>query len=371
MKASFRPLSGFGLLHDCPMTTPIRLLICNWRYEGHSRAGGAEYWTQQVAEGLVKYGYEVTVLTARVRGRPSEEEIRNVKVIRKGGMFSLYWFAYRMLKRVHYQFDVVLDEVNTRPFFAAFHSTVPALTMFHQTAEEVWDLEAPFPLNVLGRRVLEKKWLRRYCQTEVLALSESTAGALKRFGVTTSRVIEPGVEQRVDFVSKASDFTVCFVGRLVPSKRPDHAIEAFRQFRQKHPKSRLIVIGDGPMREQLENGAVDGVKFVGYVSSAERDRLIATSHVLIATSVREGWGMIVTEASVVGTLSVAYDVDGLRDSIRATGGILVKESPTSLASALSSVYSDMSSLKPHAYTRTWETVCSEIDEEIERLLSRQ
>ena len=43
---------------------------------------------------------------------------------------------------------------------------------------------------------------------------------------------------------------------------------------------------------------------------------MAEAHVLLMTSVREGWGLVVTEANACGTPAVVYNVPGLRDSVR-------------------------------------------------------
>jgi hypothetical protein len=54
----------------------------------------------------------------------------------------------------------------------------------------------------------------------------------------------------------------------------------------------------------------------------------------VATSVREGWGLVVTEAAEAGIATIGYDVPGLRDSIVASGGVLTQADPTSLALGL-------------------------------------
>jgi glycosyltransferase involved in cell wall biosynthesis len=48
------------------------------------------------------------------------------------------------------------------------------------------------------------------------------------------------------------------------------------------------------------------------------------------TPVPEGWGLAVTEAAAMGTPSIAYDVPGLRDSVRESGGVLTDADPTTL-----------------------------------------
>ncbi len=77
-----------------------------------------------------------------------------------------------------------------------------------------------------------------------------------------------------------------------------------------------------------------GVLLLGRVSEEEKRDRLARAHVLVTTSVREGWGLVVTEAAASGTVPIGYDVPGLRDSIRASGGVLTRANPTSLAFGL-------------------------------------
>jgi len=77
------------------------------------------------------------------------------------------------------------------------------------------------------------------------------------------------------------------------------------------------MIGTGPMKEKLERRALPGVTFLGRLNAAREVRAHRACARLIATSVREGWGLTITEAAVMGTQAVAYDIPdcGLR-----TGG---------------------------------------------------
>ena len=69
------------------------------------------------------------------------------------------------------------------------------------------------------------------------------------------------------------------------------------------------------MEAQLRKSSPPGVQFLGAVSHAEKFERLQRAHVLIATSVREGWGLVVSEAAALGTPSIAYDVAGLRDRL--------------------------------------------------------
>lgn len=128
--------------------------------------------------------------------------------------------------------------------------------------------------------------------------------------------------------------TVVFIGRLSANKRPKHAIRAFGLVRRQLPDAQLWVIGSGPEEARLRRTAGPGVLFLGRVPDEEKHERLARAHALMATSVREGWGLVVTEAAASGTVSIGYDVPGLRDSIRASGGVLTAADPGSLAEGL-------------------------------------
>src|ERR1700685_557822 len=128
--------------------------------------------------------------------------------------------------------------------------------------------------------------------------------------------------------------TIVFLGRLSANKRPEHAIRAFGLVRRQMPDAQLWVIGSGPEEARLRRTAGPGVLFLGHVSEEEKRERLARAHALVATSVREGWGLVVTEAAASGTVSIGYDVPGLRDSIGASGGVLTRADPASLATGL-------------------------------------
>ena len=135
-------------------------------------------------------------------------------------------------------------------------------------------------------------------------------------------------------VEKETVPTVVFIGRLSANKRPEHAIRAFGIVRRQMPDAQMWVIGSGPEEARLRRAADPGVTFLGHVSGEEKRERLARAHVLVATSVREGWGLVVTEAAASGTVSIGYDVPGLRDSIGASGGVLTRADPASLATGL-------------------------------------
>jgi glycosyltransferase involved in cell wall biosynthesis len=318
----------------------MRILIYNWRDLSHPQAGGAEVYTDHVAREWTGQGHDVTLFCSAVEGRPERELApTGYQVIRRGGKHGVYRAARRFWEEEGQEkFDLVVDEVNTRPFGCPRWVTgTPVVALIHQVAREVWFHEAPLPVALVGRFWLEKHWLAAYRDVPTVTVSESSRQSLEHYGLRKVTVVAEGFRPRQEVAplpDKEDTPTFAFVGRLAWNKRPHDAIKAFGIARKRLPDARLWVMGTGPMESRLRRSAPAGVEFLGWVPDKEKHDRLGKAHALLVTSVREGWGLVVTEAAAVGTPSIAYDVPGLRDSVSASGGILVEPNPRSLSARL-------------------------------------
>lgn len=316
----------------------MKILLLNWKDLAHGERGGAEVYTDAVTREWVRAGHEVTWFCGAVPGQPVDEMIDGVRHVRRGSRLSVYPQARRFWKsegRGHY--DVVVDQVNTRPFLTPdYVRDAQLLCIAFQVCREIWWHESPWPVALVGRFWLERRWLTRYAEVPTATISASSAASLRQYGLRDVSVVPIGAEPRSRPAGTPRELqpTVIFVGRLSPSKRVDHVVEAFRGVRAALPDAALWIVGEGPDRDRLKRAAGPGVTFWGHVTTEERDTLMARAHVLVMTSVREGWGLVVDEAAWMGTPTLAYDVAGLRDSVPAAGGRLTAPTPTRLAAAL-------------------------------------
>lgn len=349
----------------------MKVLLLNWRDVKHPSGGGAEVWAHHVAEGLVELGHSVTFHAAAVEGQPTREVMNGVEIVRGGSRIGVYGAAKKFFLANEEKFDVILEEINTKPFFSHRWGKTPSVPMIHQVAREVWRFEAPLPIALLGRFVLEPLWLRKFRHARVMTLSPSSADSLRQYGLTDLTVVLPGSDDtEVRVQQKNSVPTVCFLGRLVKSKRPDHAIEAFRVLRQEFPAAELWMMGSGQMAGKLAHDLPQGVRLLGRVSTDERQQRLASSHVLVATTVREGWGLNVSEAAAVGTPTIGYNSPGLIDSIPMSGGVAVPQNPEDLGNALVSFFRGELQLQPRIATRPWADVCRQIEGELTAAVQR-
>ena len=285
-------------------------------------------------------GHDVTLFCSAVEGRPEREiAASGYQVIRRGGKHGVYTAARRFWEEEGQgKFDLVVDEVNTRPFGCPRWVTgTPVVALIHQVAREIWFHEAPLPVALVGRFWLEKHWLTPYRDVPTVTVSESSRQSLEQYGLRKVTVMAEGFRPRqgaAPLPPKEETPTFIFVGRLSWNKRPHDALRAFVLVRKQLPEARLWILGTGPMEKRLSRRPGKNVEFLGRTSEAEKLERMARAHALLVTSVREGWGLVVTEAASVGTPSIGYDVPGLRDSISASGGILVEPNPRSLSARL-------------------------------------
>lgn len=313
----------------------MKVLFTNWRDVKHPKAGGAEIFTHEVLKRLVERGHEATLFAGAFDGCNRETVVDNVRVVRSGGKFTVYREAKKHYRR-HFQgeFDIVVDEINTRPFMTPGYVEEPVVALIHQLAREFWFYETPFPLDHLGYYWLEDRWLKRYADIPTVTVSESTRQDLSELDFADVTVVPQGLSVTPvgNVPEKPATPTFAFVGRMTEAKRPNHALAAFEHLKRRLPNAELHVVGDGYLFDELRTEADGSVTFHGHVPEEEKLNLMKRSHALLVPSAREGWGLVVTEANAMGTPAVGYDVPGLRDSITdGETGLLSETAPESLA----------------------------------------
>ena len=96
----------------------MKILWLTWKDRKNPLAGGAEVVNEELAKRLVADGNEVVFLVGGYEGAPSEEIKDGFKIIRVGGRWSVYFKTYQYYKKNLRSWpDLVIDEVNTVPFF--------------------------------------------------------------------------------------------------------------------------------------------------------------------------------------------------------------------------------------------------------------
>lgn len=305
----------------------MNILWLSWKDRDHPLAGGAETVSGHIMDRLVHDGHAVKLLTARYEGSVPRETKDGIEIIRNGGRYSVYPKARSVFKKELCNWpDLVIDEMNTIPFGAGFYSRKKTMLLTYQLARKVWFYQMPHPFSFIGY-ALEPLMLRAMNNkyTMVATESNSTREDLKRYGFKNIHLFRVGMELApVDPLPlKKRSNIVLSLGSIRPMKRTLDAVKAFEVARDKNLQLQMVLAGDtaGLYAENVlayisQSRHRDSIDVRGRVSISEKLHLMRTADVILVTSIKEGWGLIVTEANSQGTPAIGYDADGLRDSIQ-------------------------------------------------------
>ena len=333
----------------------MKILWFTWKDLKNPLAGGAEVVNEQIAKRLVADGHEVIFIVGGYDGCIESEIVNSYKVIRVGGRWTVYLHAYKYYK-AHLEgwADLVIDEINTIPFFCKFYVKEKNIVFAHQLAREVWFYQMFFPLNVIGY-LIEPLYLKLLKDRKAITISQSTKNDLIRVGFNSENIdiISEGIEMDpindLNSVEKYSEPTILSLGSIRPMKRTREIFNAFVLAKKNIPNLKLLIAGDSNCKYAQEllgdiNNCVykNDINYLGKVSAEKRCELMQKSHIICVTSVKEGWGLIVTEANSQGTPAVVYNVDGLRDAVDngGCGFITEKNNSESLGNKIIDIFSD-------------------------------
>jgi glycosyltransferase involved in cell wall biosynthesis len=299
----------------------------SWKDVRHPAAGGAERLGHEWRQRLVSDGHAVQHVTARYQGSSPSEIIDGVETIRCGRSSLTHYPAAAAFhaRRSRDWPDYIVEEVNTVPYFVDLLRGSDRVTLlYYQLARRIWFYQTYLPVAAAG---YVAEGIYTYAQgrrhVPVITISDDSRRDLASFGVPSGvTIVRVGIDNTplASYVAAAKTipFTVLFHGSLRAMKRPIDALRAFNGFVAAGGRGQLWVSGggdDASLRRYVDsNGLGKMVTFFGRTSEAQKLDLMTRASVVVATSVKEGWGLVVTEANSMATPAIVYDVDGLRSA---------------------------------------------------------
>jgi len=333
---------------------PLRILIFNWRCPRHPQAGGAEKATYEIAKRWVQKGHYVQIVSGAYKGGQKHDNIDGIRVTRVGGRYSVYLKSilhYR--RRLEGKYDVVIDEINTIPYFTPLYAKEPHVAFIHQLAANVLLEELPWATARFWL-FMEPRVLRLYKNTPIIT-SQGTKDDLLRIGIAERNihVINYGVDHNVYKPGKGkSQYPhIFYLGRLKRFKGVHLIVRAMAQVIREIPNAKLSIVGSGDANYVLElarlvdnlnlSKNIDFYNFGLGDSIQQKVEIMQEAWALVFPSAREGFGLVVVEANACGTPTIAADVPGLRETVRDNdGGLLVTRSIDALANSIMKVLGD-------------------------------
>ena len=163
-----------------------------------------------------------------------------------------------------------------------------------------------------------------------------------------SREMQMNIRKRFGF-SDEQKIILC-VGELLPNKNQQMAIQAMAEIVKKYPDAQMLLAGNGPEKDKLENliqtmNLDNNVKMLGYVTNLQEYQKIAD--VSVSCSKREGLPLNIVEAMLSGTPVVASINRGHRELIcdGKTGFLVHVNDENSMAKHILILFNDIKGYK--------------------------
>ena len=301
----------------------LNVLILATRDWYHPETTGGDNTIWEQARYLAWAGHSVTMVTAAYRAAARQEVVDGIRVVRLGGIHSLWFrtFVYYMT-RCRGRFDVVITEGfggSRIPRLAPLYVKEPIITEWHQIHRDLFAAQYPKvlggPLNLLERMTA---WVHR--NTVVRAGTEDWRRAFPSIGFKPENVFVLPVSIRDDWLGESPNGhgtvrkpVILWLGKFRRYKCPHDAVRAMDEVIRRVPDATLILAGRhddrqyerslGDLAEQL--GIATHVEFRFDLDEEEKRSLLRSTSLLVVPSAVEGFGVVVLEANAFGVPVVA------------------------------------------------------------------
>lgn len=330
--------------------------------------GGVETYVSELKKRQRLLGHEVHVVTSTYPGNsPFDPDVVRLRVLwrLKGDWGSIPICPTLPMSLTRYGEDIT--HIHYPPRFFPEVTAVSRILSRRRaplvlTCHLLFNESLVSMANAIARlhdRIVVKRVFRS--ADKIIALSDSYKELLeKSFNIDPDKiaVIPPGIDEdfpvlrhepedmRNRYRIPGNRVVVC-VGRLSPEKGLDYLLRAFRTVVDRLPDASLLIVGDGPLTNQLEYLSRElrlesHIKFAGRLSHEEISSVLAIADVVVLPSIIEGLPIVLLEAMAMGKPVVASRVGGIPEVVvDGESGILVAaRNVRELTDALLSILTD-------------------------------
>ena len=318
------------------MVEYLKILWLSHRDIQSPNSGGAERTIYEIGRRLANSGHEITWRSVKWKGARANLELEKMKIIRAPtNIIShvLNPFTLRMETP-----DVIVDDLgHAVPWGSELFTKAKGTVFFRHLHKRSLPGQVSLPKRYTIE-TLESLYSKIYRSWPFVAESNSSIEDLLELGIEIERIqkIPPGVDTVKLKPSKKTDApTIVYFGGYRAYKRPWEILYAFKEILKENRDAKLYMVGNGPVLDEVKYisnklGYNKEVVFTGKLDEESLKQIVAKAWVNVHTSVTEGFGYSILEASALGTPTVAYEVNGVKDAIEYNkNGILIKNNERS------------------------------------------
>ncbi|MCO5231252.1 MAG: glycosyltransferase family 4 protein [Chitinophagales bacterium] len=344
------------------MSNSLKILILNYEYP--PLGGGAGIVTKHLAERFAAKGCLVHIVTTWFAGEPEYSSDGNLTIVRlkskrkvvyKSNPIEMLSWARVALK----YFKDLPDELFFDVCLANF--TMPG-GIVAQYVKRRWSIpyvvlshghDIPWfaPKQMWAWHILSYPWIKKIMNASAknIVLTDDLKVSADRFlGSTSQNIVIPNgmlmEHYKSGFNSNKNSLTILFVGRMVEQKDPLTFVESCQLINQFNIPAHFIMIGEGPLKSQVEKRAMQlelrNIEVMGQISHYDVLKKYENADLLILPSREEAMSMAVLEALSRGVYVLCTEVSGTNGLIieGVNGNFIQYEKPSSIANLVADFY---------------------------------
>ncbi|MDD3688084.1 MAG: glycosyltransferase family 4 protein [Bacteroidales bacterium] len=385
----------------------MKLLILNYEYP--PLGGGAGVITQNIAEGLAARGHNITVLTTWFLGEEEDSTIGNLRIIRlkckrkvvykSNPIEMLSWMnaAKSFLKKhlLTEKYDLSFANFSLPGGEVAYSMklmyNLPYVVMSHGH-----DIPWFMPEQMMWYHALTYQWIRTIClhskrnYVQSQDMKDNIDAFLGKTFSVNNKIIYNGWNSSIfspDYSQRKSEFTILFPGRLVKQKDPMSFLKAIEIIKDKIVDFKVIILGDGPLRKQMESfvsskNISNFVEFKSWVDKTEMLYNYRSASLTVLPSLNEGMSIATLEALACGQYVIATRVSNNESLITpgTNGNFIEKKNPADIAAKILDYYNTkfklgylipLDELNKYHELFEWDKIIDEYEEDLGKIVGKR
>ncbi len=377
--------------------------------ELHSKypVGGAEVYAENLAREMVKLGHDIQVFATSANSKSSMEARDGMRVYHYGTRVKIakaFLAPDLFFTPIKYDVDLIHVHFAVPPAdLAGLHylntKRKPCVVTYHGdllTDRGSWIRRTG--LKYWNKYVVDDLLSKANC---VICNSVNYMSLSKVLTKFQNKVIAipPGINIdgiKLDISREAckeklglstNDKVILFVGHLIGYKSPDVLIKAMPDIIGNHPETKLVLVGDGPLRNELEKLSIQlnlsgYIKFAGFVPDEVKKLYYKAADIftLPSTTSSESFGIVLLEAAAAGLPIVVSSLDTFRAFIKdGYNGLIARSGDAdSLAQTINRLLSDEALMaetgknaRASVSDYSWENTAHKFEKVYEQVLSQK
>ena len=303
-------------------------LVCPYDF---SRPGGVKSHIVSLSKHLAMIGHQVKIIAPNINAKLVQEEkvyfFGKSRSVNIGGTKIDVNIALGEEKKALKAFlnDEAFDIIHYHTIWNPF---IPLQVLKHSKAKQIATFHDTPKSQFVGDWIMPAvaKGIFKFLD-QIISVSKSQSQFISRFSKRKIHIIPNGIDlKEIAAITpqksnrKDDFFQMFFMGRLEPRKGVMHALQAYKQLKQRYPQMKLVIAGDGDGRAEVEKYIKDfsllDVEVLGFVSEEEKYRLLKESDIYLAPALYgESFGIVLLESMAVGTPIAGYANAGYKNVI--------------------------------------------------------